>query len=130
MLRRLAWWLSLAVLVATGILGLYNGVSEWRLAHGALQQSVTLGVIVYGVFGAVAAVALVRGSRHARILSMIWGVTVVYVSGVASIAYGGGEPSIVGAVMAALGSAAIASGVVWTARHVTGATRSRDVTSD
>jgi hypothetical protein len=48
--QRLAVVLSMALLVFTGLAGLYNGLDELRDARTPLQKTVTYGVLVYGVW--------------------------------------------------------------------------------
>jgi hypothetical protein len=114
--RRIGFWLALLVLSSTGVLGLYNGVTEWGNWETRLQMSVSVGVILYGVLGIVAATGLVRRTRWSAGAALAWGIVVTYVGGVAAVAYAGADASVMGGASAALASGLIAWGVVWTAR--------------
>jgi hypothetical protein len=114
--RKIAWILSLALLLFTGVVGIYNGITEWGDGLTTLQQSVTVGVFIYGVFGLVTAYGLLRRLRWSVGTAIAWGVAITYVPGAAIIAYSGRESVIGAAIAASVASALIALGVVWTAR--------------
>jgi uncharacterized membrane protein (DUF2068 family) len=114
--RKVAWILSLALLLFTGVVGIHNGITEWGDGLTALQQSVTVGVFVYGVFGLVSAYGLLRRQRWSVGTAIAWGVAVTYVPGAAIIAYEGKESLVASAIAASVASALIALGVVWTVR--------------
>ena len=116
MKHKIAWILSLAIVLCTGLLGMYNGITEWGEGVTAAQVSVTVGVILYGVFGLITAYGLFRRRRWSVGTAIAWGVAVAYVPGAAIIAYGGDEGFVSSAIAASLGSALIALGVVWTAK--------------
>lgn len=116
--RKVAWILSLALLLFTGVVGIHNGITERGEGVTTLQKSVTLGVFIYGVFGLITVYGLFRRRRWSVATAILWGVAVTCVPGVAIIAYAGKE-SLVGSAIAASGaSALIALGVVWTAREM------------
>jgi hypothetical protein len=119
MVRKIAWVLSLAVLLVTGADGIYNGVTEWGDAHTRMQQSVTIGVFLYGVLGLITAFGLFRRRRWSIGTAICWGIAVTYVPGVAVMAYGGKDAVMSSAVTASAASALIAMGVIWTAYRVT-----------
>jgi hypothetical protein len=103
MARKVAWILSVLVLANTGAIGLYDGLTELSDARTALQRSVTIGVLMYGVFGIAALVALIARHRSAMWLTSAWAVVVTYVPAAAVIAYGGPDASVGGAIAAASG---------------------------
>ena len=119
MVRKAAWILSILVLANTGALGLYNGVTELSEAHTALQRSVTVGVLIYGVLGVAGVVALIARHGSAVWLTAGWAVVVTYVASMAAIAYAGDDASVGGAIAAGLGAAVIGIGIVWCARMTT-----------
>lgn len=49
--RKIAWVLSLALLLFTGVVGIYNGITQWSDGESTLQRSVTAGAFLYGVLG-------------------------------------------------------------------------------
>jgi len=114
--RKVAWILSLALLLFTGVVGVHNGITEWGDGLTILQQSVTVGVFAYGVFGLVSGYGLFRRQRWSVGTAIAWGVAVTYVPGAAIIAYEGKESLVVSAIAASVASALIALSVVWTAR--------------
>jgi len=119
MARKAAWIVSILLLLNTGGLGIYNGAAELHDAHTALQKSVTGGVLVYGVLGLVAAVALLVRHRSAVVISAAWAVVITYVASTAAMAYGGAEATIGGSVAGGVGAALIGAFVIWSARAVT-----------
>jgi hypothetical protein len=116
MVRKIAWVLSLALLLFTGVDGLYNGTTEWKAGLSSFQKSVTGGVFLYGLVGLVAAFGLLRRRRWSVGASVVWAVIITYVPGAAVVAYGGGDATVGSAIAASGASAVIAAGVVWSAR--------------
>ena len=119
MVRKAAWILSILVLANTGALGLYNGVTELSDAHTALQRSVTMGVLIYGVLGVAAVVALIARHGSAVWLTAGWAVVITYVASMAAVAYAGDDASVGGAIAAGVGAAVLGIGIVWCARMIT-----------
>jgi peptidoglycan/LPS O-acetylase OafA/YrhL len=117
--RRIAWVLSLAVLAVTGVLGIYNGLTEWRDGRTPMQHSVTVGVLLYGILGLITALGLFRRRRWSVGTAFSWGIAVTYVPGVAVTSYGGEGATMLSAIAASGATALIAAGVVWTAHLVT-----------
>lgn len=118
MLRAIARVLSLLLLIVTGVLGVYNGISEWGSWNTPVQASVTVGVLLYGILGLSSAFGLFRRRRWSVWTTGAWGVAVTYVPGVAVTAYGQGG-TMIAAIAASAASALIALAVVWTTRAVT-----------
>jgi hypothetical protein len=119
MTRKAAWILSILLLLNTGGLGLYNGVTELGDARTPLQQSVTLGVLAYGLLGLAAAAVLLARRPVAVWLSLAWALVITYVASMAALAYAGADATLGGALAAGIGAFAIGIGVVWCARVVT-----------
>lgn len=119
MSRKIALVLSLAVLFITGVIGIYNGITERSTGATNLQKSVTVGVFLYGVFGLVAAYGLARRRPWTVRAAIAWGVMVTYVPGAATIAYSDEASPVGPALVASAASALIALGVLWTARTLT-----------
>jgi hypothetical protein len=117
--KKLAWVLSLAVLVVTGVLGVYNGITEWREGQTAMQQSVTVGVLLYGILGLITAFGLFQRRAWSVGTSIAWAIAVTYVPGVAVTAYGGDGGTMLSAIAASAVSGLIAAGVVWTTHRTT-----------
>ena len=116
--RKIAWILSLAVLAITGVLGVYNGTREWGEGETAFQQSVTVGVLAYGIFALIAIYGLLRRQRWSLFPATLWTICVIYVPGVAVMAYDK-EASLGSALTASGASALIAIGVMWTVNVMT-----------
>lgn len=126
---KVGWALSLLMLFATGALGLYNGVRELGYTLTPLQRSVSIGVLVYGILGVAAGVALAARHPSSVWLAAMWGAVITYVAAFAAIAYARTSASVVGAVASGIASALIAGGVIWTVRvstdrHTPGGDRS------
>lgn len=114
--RKIAFALSLALLLITGVLGIYNGIMERSTGANGLQRSVTAGVFLYGVLGLVSAYGLVRRRRWAVGTTAAWGVAITYAPVAAIIAYAEDASPVGAAIAAGAICTLIALGVVWTAR--------------
>ena len=113
--RKIAWVLSLALLIVLGVLGVHNGVTEWNSGTTPAQKSVTVGVLLYGVFGLVTAYGLFRRRSWSVGTAIAWGIAITYVPGVAIMAFGGEGAILSSAIGASAASAVIGAGVIWTA---------------
>jgi hypothetical protein len=113
--RKIAWVLSLALLIISGVLGVRNGVTEWNSGTTPAQKSVPIGVFLYGVLGLATAYGLFRRRRWSVGTAIAWGIAITYVPGVAIMAFGGDGAILSSAIAASTGSAVIAAGVIWTA---------------
>jgi len=114
--QRVAWWLSLIVLLVTGVTGLVNGIPERGEAEDVLQLSIAYGVVAYGVLGMLAAYGLWRRKSWAVLAGVLWAVVVTYVASMAAVAYAPDDATIIGSVSAGVGAALIGWGVVHTIR--------------
>lgn len=117
--RKVAWIVSVGLLLFTGVVGIYNGVTEWAGDQGALQHSVTVDVFLYGVFGLISAYGLIRRRRWSLRTVIAWAIAVTYAPGVAVMAYAGEDAILGSAIAASLGSLLIALGVLWTTNAMT-----------
>ena len=117
--RKAAWIVAILLLLNTGAVGFYNGVTEFAEAHTPLQRSVTAGVFLYGVFGLSAAIALFVRHRWSVPLSAVWAVVVTYVASTAALAYAGEDATIGAAVSGGVGAGLIGAFVVWCAHATT-----------
>ena len=113
---KIAWVLSLALLLFTGCVGVYNGLTEWGEGRTPLQHSVTVSVFIYGIFGLITAYGLLRRQAWSVWTAIVWMIAVTYAPGVAVMVYGGEDAILGSAIAASVGSAVIALGVVWTTR--------------
>jgi hypothetical protein len=111
--------LSLALLLFTGCVGIYNGVTEWGEGRTPAQVAVTVGVLLYGIFGLITAYGLLRRRRWSVKTAILWMIAVTYVPGLAVMADGESD-AMLGAALAASGvTGLIALGVVLTAKATT-----------
>ena len=117
--QKIGWYLSIAVLLLSSALGLWNGLSDWEITRTTMQLSVTLGVLVHSVIGFAAAAALVRKTPAARWLTLLWTGLVAYVSSVAPLAYAGDNATVGGALAGGVASALAGLLIHWCARVVT-----------
>jgi hypothetical protein len=117
--KTVAWILSLGLLLLTGWLGFYNGLTEWAGATTLGQKSVTAGVLLYGILGFTTAYGLFRRKGWSFTAAIVWGVVITYVAGAAVLFYGGPDAGIGAALAGAGATALIALGVVWTAKVIT-----------
>lgn len=116
---KIAWVLSLALLLFTGGVGVYSGLTEWGEGQTPMQHSVPVGVLLYGILGLVTAYGLFRRRRWSVATSIAWAVPITYIPGVAIMAYGGEDAILGSAIAASVSSALIALAVVWTATVTT-----------
>ena len=123
MARKVAWIVSILLLLNTGGIGVYNGITELADAHTPLQKSVTLGVLLYGIFGLAAAIMLSARRPAAVWLTVVWAIVVTYVASTAALAYAGTDATVGAAVGAGIGALLLGVGVVWCARVVTRSSR-------
>ena len=116
---KIARILSLALLLFTGCVGIYNGVTEWGEGRTPAQVGVTLGVLLYGIFGLITAYGLLRRRGWSMTTAILWMIAVTYVPGLAVMAYREKDATLGAAFAASGASALIALGVVWTAKATT-----------
>ena len=117
--RTIAWVLSLGLLIVTGVLGTYNGLTEWGDWSTLFQQSVTVGVLLYGIIGLITAYGLLRRRRWSWATAIVWALVVTYVPGAAVLAYGGADAGVGSAIAASGATALLALGVLWTTNVMT-----------
>lgn len=116
---KVAWVLSLGVLLLLGGLGVYNGLREWGEGRNIPQHAVTVGVLLYGILGLVTAVGLFRRRRWSLGTAIAWAIPIIYVPGLAVMVYGDEGTPLGSAIAASVASALIALGVVWTVNVTT-----------
>ena len=75
-MRTMAWILVLILLFGTGVIGITNGIRELGDSHSGLQLTVTIAVMLYGVFGVAAGIGLARRRPWSVTLSKIWAVAI------------------------------------------------------
>jgi Tannase and feruloyl esterase len=112
MWQKVKFWIAFALLLLLGVVGIIDAVNELPTVRG-LQAVVTSGVLLYGVLGIAAAVAVLMRRRIARWLTAIWAVDVTAVAFLAPIAYGGSDVTIAGAIAGGVGSALVGFWVWW-----------------
>ena len=117
--RRIGWYVSIAVLILSSALGLWNGLSDWEITRTTPQLSVTLGVVAHSLVGLAAAAALIRKTPAARWLTLLWTGLVAYVSTAAPLAYAGEDATLGGALAGGVASALAGLLIHWCARIVT-----------
>jgi hypothetical protein len=117
--QKVAWVLSLALLAFTGVVGVFNGITEWGEGSSLMQHSVTAGVLLYGILGLITAFGLFQRRAWSVGTSIGWAIAVTYVPGVAIMAYGGEGAILFSAIAASAASALIAAAVVWSAHRAT-----------
>ena len=104
---------ALAVLLFTGVAGVHNGIDERSGITNGLQAVVTTGVLVYGLLGVAAFLAVLRHWRSAGPLVILWGIDITMVATLAPLAYGGPDVPVPGALAGGLATALVAFGIWW-----------------
>lgn len=122
-MKMAARFLSIALLLVTGALGLYNGSTELGQGATGLQRSVTVAVILYGVLGCAGGIGLLRRRPWSVVVSVAWTIAATYAATVASFAFSDPaftQPGTTAGVAGAFVSIAlIGAFVIWTARSAT-----------
>jgi len=126
MLRKGAWVLSLFVLLLTGCLGLYTGITEFNQVSTPLQRSVNIGVLPYGVLGLVTAYGVLRKRQWSVWSAVAWTIAITYVPPAAIIGYGDEDASWASAAIAGFASLLLGLAVIWTAKTMTRRDRTAD----
>ena len=122
-MKKLAFLLSVLLLLTTAFLGISNGIRERDDALSGLQQSVWFAVSLYGVLGLLGAVGLIRRRPWTVTVTTAWAIACTYAGTVASFAYSdptfSQQGTLAGVIGAFVGGALIGAFVVWTARSAT-----------
>lgn len=122
-MKRAALFLTVALLLVTGFLGVSNGSSEIGDAQTGLQRSVSMAVMLYGFLGFIAGFGILRRETWSVAVAIGWSVAVLYAGTVASFAYSdptfSQEGTLAGVIGAFVAIVLIAAFVVWTARSAT-----------
>jgi hypothetical protein len=122
-MKKAAFFVALALLLVTAYQGLVNGSGELADAETKLQRSVSVAVILYGVFGALGVIGLLRRRPWIVTVAIAWALAVVYAGTVASFAFHDPTLSQPGTIPAVAGAffaiALICAFVIWTARNAT-----------
>jgi hypothetical protein len=112
-LRLVAFWAGLALLLAVSVLGVLSALGSLDSMGTTGQQVATVTQFGYALTGVVAAGALLAGLPWARAVLWLWAVFVTVTGGLAPMVWGGAGPSA--GLAAAATSAAIAALVAWLA---------------
>jgi hypothetical protein len=119
-MKTLGRLLAMLLLSVTGVLGLYNGISELNDPITGLQRSVNVAVLLYGALGLLAAVGMARRRAWAVPAAIGWTLASAWAGSVASFAFhdpGFKEAAtLAGAITACVGILAVGAFVVWKAR--------------
>lgn len=119
-MRKAARWIAIVLLGLTGVLGLMNAATEVSDATTKLQSSVTFAVALYGVFGLLGAVGLIRRRPWSVTVAAAWTLAIMYAGSVASFAFH--DPTfqqkgtLAGVLASGIFCALIGGFVIWAAR--------------
>jgi hypothetical protein len=121
--RRIGRFLAIAFFALTALAGINNGFNEVGDATTALQLSVQIGDIAWGIFGLMVAIGIWRRQVWTGSMSIAWALTVTYTASVASFAFS--DPTFANSetkigTIAALASTGVVSALLaWYARRAT-----------
>lgn len=105
-----------ALLLASGLAGLYNGPADLLRSPTFVERLVEGMVVLYGVMGTVAGMGVWLGRRWALPAAWTWASLTVIVSGLAPVAFAPGKVPWAAIVATAAGTATLALAVVLVAR--------------
>ena len=120
MMRAVARWAAIALLVALSILVLQSAIEELREATTLGQRADVAAQFGYALAGLLAAAALLGRRAWARGALWLWAGLVVLTGGMAPVVWG--EAGLIVGLVAALACAGIAASVFWLARRERGQT--------
>jgi len=119
-MRKAGWVLGILLLATCAVFGFLSIPDEFRGSHGALQRSVSIGVVFYSVLATAGAIGMARRLRWSPAVVAAWGGVTTYVATVASFAFhdpGFNEPgTTVGTFATFLCVSLIALFIWWAAR--------------
>lgn len=122
-MRKASWLIATTLLLVSGCIGLYDGSVEYATGVTRLQGSVSAAVLLYGLFGVIAGVGLVRRRPWSVYATAAWVASTLYAGSVASFAYHdptfANEGTATGVAMAAVGIALIGAWLIWAAHAAT-----------
>ena len=107
MIRLIAFWAGLALLMALSVLGVLSAAGSLDSVSTTGQRVATVTQFGYALTGVAVAGALLAGLRWARAVLWLWAVFLTVTGGLAPIVWGGAGPSA--GLAAAATSAAIAA---------------------
>ena len=120
MKHRIAFWLSGLLLLVIGVLGVVNAVTEWSDWETALQHSVIVSSLLYGLTGIVAGVGVFMSRRWGFVFSLLCGVAATYAGTIASIAWAdAGQPILMSALFAVVACLLMMGAISWLAHVAT-----------
>ena len=119
-MKKVGRFVALALLGIFGVLGLVNGMREWGDGITALQRSVTVAVLLYGVLGLLGVLGMLRRQRWVVPVTVMWTLASMWAGSVASFAFHDPrleqQGTLVGVISAGVSILLVGSFVVWMAR--------------
>lgn len=112
-IRLVAFWAGLALLLAVSVLGVSSAVDSLDSMSTTGQRVATVTQVGYALTGFVAAGALLAGLPWVRAVLWLWAVLLTVTGGLAPMVWGGAGPSA--GLAAAATCAAVAALVAWLA---------------
>jgi hypothetical protein len=107
---RVRTWVAIVILVPLCVLALRNMSNEWSTATTPGKIAATMTEVLYGICGLLGSAALVRRSRWARPLLLVWAVCATATSGLAPRVWGGA--SLLVSIASAVAGAAICAAIL------------------
>ena len=112
--RKIAMFLSAAVLIAISVLGGMNGWDELPSEGTPLQRSVAIASLIYAVLGIFAGIGVLLRKSWSFPVAILWAVVTTYTGTVASVAWAErGQPIKASLITAFLGCNVICGLVAW-----------------
>ena len=122
-MKKVARFLAIALLLVTGYLGISEGFGQLGEGTTGLQHSVTFAVLLYGVFGFLGAIGLIRRRPWTVTVTAAWAVAVAWAASIASFAFHdptfSEQGTLAGVAGAFISTALFGAFVIWAARSAT-----------
>jgi len=120
MKRKIAVWVSGLLLLTIGVLGVVNAVTEWSDWQTALQHSVIVASLLYGLSGIVAGIGVLMRRRWGFTFSVLCGLAATWAGTTASMAWAeSGQPILSAVVFAAVACVLMMGAISWLAHFAT-----------
>jgi uncharacterized membrane protein len=111
--RRIVSSLLVLLLSVTGVLGVWNGLDDFRNAKTTWQRAVSASVFLYGVAAFVAIAGILKRRKWGLLFVSVWGVSCIFAAFGGTLFYG--ETDVRTAILAGASVLLVAGPLLWVA---------------